>query len=79
MPSGLTTCTRATAPRPAPGLAGPCVLGDAFCGPTVEPGPGVEGFRVGEPVAADACQHCGTRYYCTHGLYNICENLAFTG
>jgi (R,R)-butanediol dehydrogenase/meso-butanediol dehydrogenase/diacetyl reductase len=30
-------------------------------------------------VAADACQHCGTCYYCTHGLYNICENLAFTG
>ena len=31
------------------------------------------------PVAADACQHCGTCYYCTHGLYNICERLAFTG
>ncbi len=39
----------------------------------------VQGFSVGEPVAADACQHCGTCYYCTHGLYNICENLAFTG
>ena len=31
-----------------------------------------------DPVAADACQHCGTCYYCTHGLYNICERLAFT-
>lgn len=39
----------------------------------------MQGFSVGEPVAADACQHCGTCYYCTHGLYNICENLAFTG
>lgn len=36
-------------------------------------------FAVGQAVAADACQHCGTCYYCRHGLYNICENLAFTG
>ncbi|MBX4145498.1 zinc-binding dehydrogenase, partial [Ralstonia pickettii] len=36
-------------------------------------------FAVGDRVTADACQHCGTCWYCRHGLYNICENLAFTG
>ena len=37
------------------------------------------GYAVGDRVTADACQHCGTCWYCKHGLYNICENLAFTG
>ncbi|XXE14156.1 2,3-butanediol dehydrogenase [Pseudomonas sp. Z1-14] len=67
------------APHPLTGIKGQCILGHEFCGEIVELGAGVEGFSVGEPVAADACQHCGTCYYCTHGLYNICENLAFTG
>jgi len=67
------------APHPLTGIKGQCILGHEFCGEIVELGAGVQGFSVGEPVAADACQHCGTCYYCTHGLYNICENLAFTG
>ncbi|MGV8260758.1 alcohol dehydrogenase catalytic domain-containing protein, partial [Pseudomonas aeruginosa] len=50
-----------------------------FSGEIVRLGNGVTGFAVGQAVAADACQHCGTCYYCRHGLYNICENLAFTG
>ncbi len=67
------------APHPLTGIKGQCILGHEFCGEIVELGAGVQGFSVGEPVAADACQHCGTCYYCTHGMYNICENLAFTG
>ncbi|PMV19686.1 butanediol dehydrogenase [Pseudomonas sp. FW305-3-2-15-A-LB2] len=67
------------APHPLTGIKGHCILGHEFCGEIVELGAGVQGFSVGESVAADACQHCGTCYYCTHGLYNICENLAFTG
>ncbi|MEF9673336.1 alcohol dehydrogenase catalytic domain-containing protein [Pseudomonas sp. PCH446] len=38
---------------------GQCILGHEFCGEIVEIGAGVQGFSVGEPVAADACQHCG--------------------
>lgn len=66
-------------PHPLTGLKGQCILGHEFSGEIAELGAGVTGFQVGERVTADACQHCGKCYYCTHGLYNICENLAFTG
>lgn len=66
-------------PHPLTGLKGQCTLGHEFSGEIAEIGEGVTGYTVGERVTADACQHCGTCYYCTHGLYNICENLAFTG
>ena len=60
------------APHPLTGIKGQCILGHEFCGEIVKLGEGVEGFAAGEVVAADACQHCGTCYYCRHGLYNIC-------
>ncbi|CAN0625875.1 (R,R)-butanediol dehydrogenase [Burkholderia multivorans] len=66
-------------PHPLTGLKGHCILGHEFSGEIAELGAGVTGFEVGERVSADACQHCGQCYYCTHGLYNICERLAFTG
>ncbi|WP_338771944.1 2,3-butanediol dehydrogenase [Massilia sp. METH4] len=66
-------------PHPLTGIEGQCILGHEFCGEIAALGPGVEGFAVGQRVAADACQHCGRCYYCTHGMYNICEQLAFTG
>lgn len=67
------------APHPLTGLKGQCILGHEFSGEIAELGDGVTGFAIGDRVTADACQHCGTCWYCTHGLYNICENLAFTG
>ncbi len=67
------------APHPLTGLKGQCILGHEFSGEIAELGAGVSGFAVGDRVTADACQHCGTCWYCKHGLYNICENLAFTG
>lgn len=67
------------APHPLTGLKDQCILGHEFSGEIVRLGNGVTSFAVGQAVAADACQHCGTCYYCRHGLYNICENLAFTG
>lgn len=66
-------------PHPLTGLKGQCTLGHEFSGEIAELGDGVTGYAVGERVTADACQHCGKCYYCTHGLYNICEKLAFTG
>ncbi len=66
-------------PHPLTGLKGHCILGHEFSGEIAELGAGVTGFEIGERVTADACQHCGQCYYCTHGLYNICERLAFTG
>lgn len=67
------------APHPLTGIQGQCILGHEFCGEIAALGEGVEGYAIGDPVAADACQHCGDCYYCNNGLYNICERLAFTG
>ncbi len=66
-------------PHPLTGLKGQCILGHEFSGEIVALGEGLTGFDVGDAMAADACQHCGTCYYCRKGLYNICEKLAFTG
>ena len=66
-------------PHPLTGLKGQCILGHEFSGEIATLGEGVTGFAVGDRVAADACQHCGECYYCKHGMYNICEKLAFTG
>lgn len=66
-------------PHPLTGIQGQCILGHEFSGEIVKLGAGVGGFAPGERIAADACQHCGTCYYCRSGLYNLCEKLAFTG
>ncbi|MFC2972821.1 2,3-butanediol dehydrogenase [Azotobacter bryophylli] len=66
-------------PHPLTGIQGQCILGHEFSGEIVKLGAGVSGFAPGERIAADACQHCGTCYYCRSGLYNLCEKLAFTG
>lgn len=66
-------------PHPLTGLMGQVTLGHEFSGEIAALGAGVKDYDVGDRVTADACQHCGKCYYCTHGLYNLCENLAFTG
>lgn len=66
-------------PHPLTGLKGQCILGHEFSGEIVKLGAGVTDFAPGERITADACQHCGTCYYCRNGLYNLCEKLAFTG
>ena len=66
-------------PNPLTGRQSPLVLGHEFSGEIAELGADVAGFAVGERVTADACQHCGKCYYCRHGMYNICKELAFTG
>ncbi len=66
-------------PHPLTGIQGQCILGHEFSGEIVALGEGVEGFSVGDRVAADACQHCGKCPSCKRGQYNLCEQLAFTG
>ncbi|WP_417533706.1 2,3-butanediol dehydrogenase [Marinobacterium stanieri] len=66
-------------PHPLTGIQGQCILGHEFSGEIVALGEGVEGFSVGDSVAADACQHCGKCPSCKRGQYNLCEQLAFTG
>ncbi|AOY75853.1 2,3-butanediol dehydrogenase [Clostridium formicaceticum] len=68
-----------TEPHPLTGDKAPIILGHEFSGEIVEIGPEVEGFKVGDRVAPDACQVCHTCNPCKIGKYNVCEKLAFTG
>ncbi|AKL94002.1 (R,R)-butanediol dehydrogenase BdhA [Clostridium aceticum] len=68
-----------TEPHPLTGDTAPIILGHEFSGEIVEIGPGVEGFKVGDRVAPDACQVCHICNPCKIGKYNVCEKLAFTG
>ncbi|APG24920.1 2,3-butanediol dehydrogenase [Syntrophotalea acetylenica] len=68
-----------TAPHPLTGHFGKTILGHEFSGKVVAVGSNVTNVRVGDLVAPDACQHCGTCVTCREGRYNVCEKLAFTG
>jgi (R,R)-butanediol dehydrogenase / meso-butanediol dehydrogenase / diacetyl reductase len=68
-----------TEPHPLTGAKAPLILGHEFSGTVVEVGPGVSAVKVGDQVAPDACQHCGTCITCRAGRYNVCEKLAFKG
>lgn len=68
-----------TSAHPLTGHSGTTILGHEFTGTVVEVGPGVTKVKVGDLVAPDACQHCGTCAACRIGKYNVCEKLAFTG
>lgn len=67
------------APHPLTGAKAPIILGHEFSGVITEVGEGVKGWKVGDRVAPDACQHCGECYLCKRNRYNICDVLAFTG
>ena len=68
-----------TEPHPLTGHSGKTILGHEFSGKVVAVGDAVKNVRVGDLVAPDACQHCGTCITCREGRYNVCESLAFTG
>jgi (R,R)-butanediol dehydrogenase/meso-butanediol dehydrogenase/diacetyl reductase len=69
-------------------FAGPCIIdinkapitmGHEFAGRVVEVGSDVTGFKVGERVTGVGYWVCGECYYCKRYMYNVCQNLAFTG
>lgn len=68
-----------TSPHPLTGLKAPIALGHEFCGEVVAVGKGVTGIAEGARVAVDACIYCGTCWYCRHGYYSLCDQVAFTG
>jgi (R,R)-butanediol dehydrogenase / meso-butanediol dehydrogenase / diacetyl reductase len=68
-----------TEPHPLTGHSGKTILGHEFSGTVVAVGADVTSVKVGDNVAPDACQHCGTCVTCREGRYNVCESLAFTG
>jgi threonine dehydrogenase-like Zn-dependent dehydrogenase len=61
------------------GATPPVIPGHEAAGTVVECGEGVEGLRVGDHVALDPVQPCGTCRPCTSGIQHLCENVQHLG
>ena len=57
----------------------PVTQGHEVSGKVVQLGGGVEGLHVGQKVTIEPQVYCGKCYPCTHGKYNLCENLKVMG
>lgn len=57
----------------------PVVPGHEFAGTVVEVGASVHDFAPGQRVTVEPSLVCGVCYNCTHGRYNICEQLKVIG
>ena len=62
-----------------PFTAYPITQGHELSAKIVELGSNVTEFRVGQKVTIEPQVYCGTCYPCTHGKYNLCENLKVMG
>ncbi len=66
-------------PNPLTGVSIPVTLGHEFAGRIVQTDGSRPDLKVGDPVAADGCIKDGTCWYCRHGNYVLCDNLAILG
>ncbi len=57
----------------------PVTQGHEVSAQVVELGEGVEGLKVGQKVTVEPQVTCGKCYPCTHGKYNLCEELKVMG
>ena len=57
----------------------PVTQGHEVSGEIAALGEGVEGLRVGQKVTIQPQVFCGKCYPCTHGKYNLCEELKVMG
>ncbi len=66
-------------PHPLSGVTNPVILGHEMSGEVVEVGAGVTGVSVGDLVAVEPLQTCGTCAFCCSGAYNLCPTRAAHG
>lgn len=57
----------------------PLTQGHEVSGKIVALGEGVDEFHIGQKVTIEPQIYCGKCYPCTHGKYNLCENLKVMG
>lgn len=57
----------------------PMTIGHEFSGEIVEVGPGVTGYKVGDPVTVVPLIPCRVCKYCRVGKYNLCDNYDYYG
>lgn len=57
----------------------PVTQGHEVSGEIAALGPGVSGLNVGDKVTIEPQVFCGKCYPCTHGKYNLCEDLKVMG
>lgn len=61
------------------GAAPPLIPGHEAAGTVMETGAGVTCYAVGDRVALDPVQTCGTCWCCTHGVRHLCQNYRHLG
>lgn len=66
-------------PHPVTGAQAPVILGHELSGRIVAVGKGVEGFAVGDRIAACPIIGCLECRWCKAGFMGQCENVAFLG
>jgi len=66
-------------PNPITGVSIPVTLGHEFAGRVVETDGSRPDIEVGDRVAVDCCVKDGTCWFCQHGNYVLCDNLAILG
>jgi (R,R)-butanediol dehydrogenase/meso-butanediol dehydrogenase/diacetyl reductase len=66
-------------PHPLSGVQNPVVLGHEFSGEVVELGQGVSDLKVGDLIAVEPVQTCGSCHWCRAGQYNHCPTPAIHG
>lgn len=57
----------------------PVTQGHELSAQVIKCGEGVTGFTPGQKVTIEPQVYCGKCYPCTHGKYNLCENLKVMG
>lgn len=55
------------------------IMGHEFSGEIAELGPGVSGWRLGEPAVVEPTLYCGACFYCRQGYHNRCVDFMRRG
>ena len=66
-------------PNPITGVSVPVTLGHEFAGRIVQTDGSRPDLAVGDRVTVDCCVRCGQCWFCQHGNYVLCDNLAILG